>query len=325
MRRRGGYLTRAAMWLDYRAIMPGLARLSWRLAIWWGRRRGDVLRWSRVDGRRVAVANLRRAYGGTLASDEAERIVRGSFRAQTCEEAEAYFFSDLAGERLRRFLAVEGREHLDAALARGRGAIVFSSHFGSMCLAMVGLARLGYRVNVLARSLEPDDNPLAVSVRRYAEGKVATLERILERPFIIAGKPGSMQQMRDALAAGELVYILISVPPELARQRGAVRFLGHPAELPLGIELIAEATRAALVPFAVYRAADRLGHTLVIHQAIGGPEAGPGTLQRCADAIERDIRADPAQFFMWEFARSFWTDGFDDHDHNRYEACAHAS
>ena len=72
----------------------------------------------------------------------------GCFRTQTCEEAEAFFYPSLTGDGVERFVSVEGREHLDAALAGGRGAIVFSSHYGSMCLAMIALAHLGYRVNV---------------------------------------------------------------------------------------------------------------------------------------------------------------------------------
>ena len=31
-------------------------------------------------------------------------------------------------------------------------------------------------------------------------------------------------------------------------------------------------------------------------------------MQRCIDVLERELRVDPAQFFMWEYARSFWTD-----------------
>jgi hypothetical protein len=54
-----------------------------------------------------------------------------------------------------------------------------------------------------------------------------------------------------------------------------------------------------------------------------------GTLQRCVDILEREIRVDPAQFFMWEYARSFWTpeasDAIDGRDRNGYEANAHAS
>lgn len=320
---------RNAMALDYFAIMPGLARVSWRAALWWGRRRGDLaFRW-RTVGREAAIANVRHAYAA-LSPVEAARVVRGCFRTQTCEEVETFFYPDFTPAEMARFVAVRGREHLDAALAAGRGAIVFSAHYGCMCHAIVTLAYLGYRMNVIARSLEPDENPLHDVVRRYGEHKVAALERFIGSTFIIPGVPGAMERIRGALAAGQVVYMLIDVPPELVRHRGRVRFLGHAAELPLGIEYLAGETGAALVPFVVRRDPDRLGHTLTLRERVPGPEAGAGTLQRCVDVLEEEIRIDPAQFFMWEYARSFWIAEADDGaidagGRNGYEANAHAT
>jgi lauroyl/myristoyl acyltransferase len=320
---------RHALEIDYFGVMPALARVSWRAALWWGRRRGDLRFWWRTVGREATIANLRHAYGDALTATEARRIARGCFRAQTCEEVETFFFPALTRESFSRFIGVEGREHLDGALGGGRGAIVFSSHYGSMCLAMIALAHLGYGVNVLARSIDPADNPLDDVVRRYAEKKVAALEAIMQRPFIIAGKPGAMDHVRKALAAGELLYILVSVPPELARHRGRVRFLGHLAELPLGVEYIASQSRAPLVPFTVRRNGTGFRHTLSLGAAVLGPEAGDGTLQRCVEVVETEIRRDPSQFFMWEFARSFWVEpkspSIDAPFANRYEAGAHGS
>jgi KDO2-lipid IV(A) lauroyltransferase len=318
------------MELDYFTVMPALARISWRAALWWGRRRGDLRFWWRKEGREAAIANIAYAYHGALAPAAARRIIRGCFRTQACEEVETFFYPDLTPETVARFVTVEGREHLDAALAGGRGAIIFSSHYGSMCLPIISLARLGYRMNVIARSLEPDDNPLNEVVRRYGEAKVAALERITGIPFIIPGKPGAMERMRNALEAGEVLYILLSVPPELARHRGRVRFLGHDAELPLGAEYIATETGAPLLPFTIRRTADPLRHTLTLGPRVPGPEAGAGTLQRCVDVLEREIDVDPSQFFMWEYARSFWIDppsagSIDGQGRNGYEACAHAS
>jgi lauroyl/myristoyl acyltransferase len=321
---------RLAMELDYFTVMPVLGRLSWRAALWWGRRRGDLRFWWNAVGRDAAIANVQHAYDGTLTAAAARRIVRDSFRTVACEEAETFFYPALTKDTFHRFVTISGREHLEAALAAGRGAIVFSSHYGSMCLAMFGLAYLGHPTNVLARSLDPDANPLGDVVRRYGEAKVAALESVCGRPFILTSQPGAMERVRAALAASEVLYILVSVPPELARHRGRVRFLGHPAELPLGIEYIASQTGAPLVPFTIRRDRGRLGHTLTFGPSVPGPEAGEGALQRCVDVVEREIRADPSQFFMWEFARSFWVDdpetgSIDAPGHNGYEARTHAS
>jgi KDO2-lipid IV(A) lauroyltransferase len=296
------------MWLDYVVVMRAAAAISWRVGMWWGRRRGDLLYWWRADGRRAAIANVERAFAGRLAPGAARRVVRACYRAQTCEEVETYTFPALTRDGYRRLIDVEGREHLDAALEQGRGAIVFSYHYGSMCLAMIALAHLGYKVNVLARSIEEDENPLQPAVRRYARGKVAALERVMERPFIVTSAQGAMMKARRALKEGELLYILLSVPPDLARRRARVRFLGQPAEVPLGAEFIAGATAAPLIPFVVQRQADGVRHLLRLGPEVPGPDQGEGTMQRCIDEIERTVWAEPGQFFMWEYAASFWLD-----------------
>jgi KDO2-lipid IV(A) lauroyltransferase len=45
---------------------------------------------------------------------------------------------------------LEGREHLDAALARGRGAIVATAHFGAHQLSMPALGYRGYTMHQLS-------------------------------------------------------------------------------------------------------------------------------------------------------------------------------
>lgn len=299
---------RAAMWLDYVVIMPVAAACSWRLALWWGRRRGDLMFWWRAVGRRAAIDNVRRAFGGAITYADAHQVVRASFRTQTCEEVETFFFRALTRVDYERYVRIEGRQHLEAAVAQGRGAIVFSYHYGSMCLAMIALAHLGFQVNVLARSIAGSENPLAPAVRYYARRKVAQLERIMGRPFIVAGEQGAMLKIRRALRDGEIVYVLLSVPPELARRRAHVRFLGQPAQVPAGTELIATLTGAPLVPFVVRPSPRGIGHVLEIRPEVPGPAAGAGTTQRCLDVIERWVWEQPGPLFMWEFAQSFWVE-----------------
>jgi lauroyl/myristoyl acyltransferase len=56
--------------------------------------------------------------------------------------------------RGRRFVArtygdIQGREHVDAALARGRGAIVMAHHFGMFRMIMPALQQAGYQTHTL--------------------------------------------------------------------------------------------------------------------------------------------------------------------------------
>ncbi len=321
---------RLAMTLDYFTVMPALARISWRVALWWGRRRGDLRFWWRAGGREAAIANIQHAYHGALGAAEAQAHHSGLLSDADCEEAETFFYPASRRDNFARFVSVEGREHLDAALAGGRGAIVFSSHYGSMCLAIIALAHLGYRMNVIARSLEPDDNPLNEVVRRYGEVKVAELERICRHPVHHHG------QTRGHGAHAERARRRRGAVPAAERAPGAGTaarpgaLSRPPGRAAARRRVLATETGAPLIPFTVRRDAGGFGHTLTIHPRVPGPEAGEGTLQRCVDVLEREIRVDPSQFFMWEYARSFWVDepeagAIDGRERNGYEANAHAS
>ncbi|HKP54881.1 MAG TPA: lysophospholipid acyltransferase family protein [Chloroflexia bacterium] len=50
---------------------------------------------------------------------------------------------------------IEGREHLETALAAGKGAIILSGHIGNFSLVAQLIAVMGYKVAVVAEDIEP--------------------------------------------------------------------------------------------------------------------------------------------------------------------------
>ncbi len=96
-------------------------------------------------------------------------------------------------------LDVRGLEHLDDALAAGRGAVLLGAHMGSFAaLHALGGARAGPRV---AMVMYPDN----------ARMIQATLRAIAPRAhldIIALGRPGSMLAVREWLAGGGLVGML---------------------------------------------------------------------------------------------------------------------
>ena len=107
---------------------------------------------------------------------------------------EHYFEKLLVANRSRSFLdgfirkrvAVRGLESLDAALARGRGAIAVTAHWGAVELIPPALAALGYPVSVV---LEASTPRLRAALERLAVGRDVELiiasrgDRVLERIF----------------------------------------------------------------------------------------------------------------------------------------------
>jgi KDO2-lipid IV(A) lauroyltransferase len=78
-----------------------------------------------------SIKNLGLALGDRLTAAETAAIVRGSLRNFFRGVIEIGYALCAPPEELRREIRVVGREHLDAAVAGGRGTIIFSAHLGN--------------------------------------------------------------------------------------------------------------------------------------------------------------------------------------------------
>jgi len=87
--------------------------------------------------------NLAVALGRPVA--ELEPIERAVF-----QQFGRYLVEFLASHRRTSETRIEGREHLDAAAARGRGAVLLSAHFGNWELAGMIIRKLGFPMSAVA-------------------------------------------------------------------------------------------------------------------------------------------------------------------------------
>ena len=146
---------RVVQWRDYlllRLVLLLAAPLSLRALQRVGRTLG-LFCWTVIPFRRgVVLANLRAAFGVT--HDEADvRALGRAFYAQLG----ATLLEFCGGWRLRReqlldLVEADGREHLEAALAMKRGALLVSGHFGNWELIAAWLAATVGEVRFLAKS-----------------------------------------------------------------------------------------------------------------------------------------------------------------------------
>ena len=82
-------------------------------------------------GKRTEVArNLQVVLGNELTAAAAQQVTREWFRLASCETVDVKRLRGRA-RSLRRLVEFRGREHLEAALAAGKGAILCTGHFGS--------------------------------------------------------------------------------------------------------------------------------------------------------------------------------------------------
>ena len=103
--------------------------------------------------RKAVLENLRIAFGPELDEAEARRIAASCYRVFGRTHFEYFGLPALRRRGVLESTQVEGREHVEAAKARGKGIILLMSHFGNW--EMLGLMgnHLGLEVNLLVGDL----------------------------------------------------------------------------------------------------------------------------------------------------------------------------
>lgn len=270
-------LVRAFLWPVVRlaAALPARAADGLGRALGWGWYRLVPIR------RRVARDNVTRALA--LPPAEVERIVRGMYRHLGRSFVELLRFAGRTPSVL-----VEGRAHLDAALAAGRGALVLTAHLGNWELLV--------RAGLLA------DRPVSVVTRRLRAGWAEAAWRALRQggPRLLPAGDSARAAVA-ALGRGEIVgYVLDQHCPEPRAIRAP--FFGRDAATSADLVRLARLTGAAVVPVFTWRRGGE--HVVQIEAAVALPETGDkradieaGT-RRCLAVVEAAIATHPEQW-LW--------------------------
>ncbi|MBM3287237.1 MAG: lysophospholipid acyltransferase family protein [Candidatus Eisenbacteria bacterium] len=231
-----------------RAVRFGLIRaLLWPLEILprgWALRLGGVygtLAWRCGKALRESIdRNLRLIQPGFV--DDRARFGRVCLRALGRNAVDFLRMARLDRAALERLIRVVGEEHLEGALARGRGVVVATGHVGCWELMAAYYARRGYPVHVLARPLREAWAESFVTGRRTAAG-VRTLSRNSE-----------LMGAARALRRGGMVGILFD--QDMKAEGVRVPFFGRLAFTPVGPAALCRMTRAALLPMAIQSEGD---------------------------------------------------------------------
>ncbi|MEZ5065493.1 MAG: lysophospholipid acyltransferase family protein [bacterium] len=205
-------------------------------------RLGDLVRHVDRPAERRIRSHLELAFGAERSMAEREALVREVFRATGRNLVDVLSLRKLDRERSHRLAVIEGRGHLEAALARGRGVVALSAHFGSWEVLAACCALDGLPVHVIARELFDSRADRWLNEWRERAGVVVHRRS--------AGLVGALR----ALRAGEIVAAL---PDQDTRGRSAwIEFFGRPARTPTGPFVLARRAGAAMVPVFCHLAPD---------------------------------------------------------------------
>ena len=247
----------------------------------------------RRDGRSVRQLrrNLARVLGPDAEPAELDRLVRAGMRSYARYWLETFRLPSMDHARIIAHVRTEGAEHVDRAMAAGRGAIFALPHSGNWDIAGLWLVRRGYPFSTVAERLRPES---------LFDRFVAYREGLGMRVLPLTGGPRPpMQVLAERLRAGEAVCLVAE--RDLSRHGVEVEFFGEPTRMPPGPALLAATTGAALMPVHLYFDGAGWG------QWIGPPvELGDGPLrdrvqhatQALASAFERRIALHPEDWHM---------------------------
>ena len=188
----------------------------------------------------------------------------------------------------------EGRHHLDAALAAGRGAVMVTAHLGHWEIGGLGLSAMGYHVNVVAVKHNTTFTESLVNQLRRSHGI-----RIIE----VEESAFGVIELIKALNRNEIVAVL-GDRVFSDRSETAIMF-NRPVRLPVGPVILAMAARAPILPsFSVMEAPGRyrgiIEAPLPLRYGPDRQEALRHNLQMIATVMERYVRRYPDQWYQVE-------------------------
>jgi Kdo2-lipid IVA lauroyltransferase/acyltransferase len=241
-----------------------------------------------IDNVRQALPAMRKRADCNLSTQTPEEIARKMFCHLGMSLVETCRLYHGRGEEVLKQIEIRGQEHLDAAMARGKGVVVLTGHCGNWELAALALARhFNTYMSVVARR---QDNP-------YLNSMVEKMR--LRYGNMIIYKDNALRGMMSVIRKNGLIGLLVdqAVFPENGAQ---IDFLGRKAWASKAPILLARKTETAVVPAFIHREADR--HIIDIHPEIvftkdNSEQGVAANVQRYSNAIESFIIRHPVDWY----------------------------
>jgi Kdo2-lipid IVA lauroyltransferase/acyltransferase len=236
---------------------------------------------------RIARRNIELCLPMLSQQDQADLVDRHcqSLGMGLCETANTWWSSD---RRVHELAEIHGLEHLQAALAKGRGAIMIGGHFTTIEIATRILGTV-VPLNVLYRPMKNE-----------------VLSHTMFTSFSRHGKPipyDDIRAMIRALKKNEAVWY---APDQSYRNKGAamVNFFGIPAATTTATSRLARISGATVLTYFPERLPGNAGYRVVIGPAL---EDFPSTdvirdAERFNRLLEAQIRRVPEQY-LWVHRR----------------------
>jgi KDO2-lipid IV(A) lauroyltransferase len=265
------------LWLRLNAALP--ARVAVKLHKRLGRVAGALLRRTR----RVVRRNIEICFP-LLESRAVDALVQRHFEcvgAFLAETALAWFGS---AKRLAPLFRIEGAEHLHAALAKGKGVVLFSGHFTPLEICVQAIKPL---VPLYAFMFRARSNPLLNAVQ--SRGRQRTAHESVGN--------NDVRAMLRMLRRNAVIWYA----PDQAPGEGGklLSFFGEPAMTSTATSRLARVSGATVIPLFYARLPDDSGYVLRFEAPLDDLPTADATADtvRLTAVLEDFVRECPAQYF----------------------------
>jgi Kdo2-lipid IVA lauroyltransferase/acyltransferase len=249
-----------------------------------------------------SIRNIALALGEKLNKSQVEEIARKSLQNFFHDFVEIAIALVTKAEDLRLEIPLDGRENLDAALAKGRGVIALGAHLGNFFLAGTRLATENYPTYVLIN--QPRNGQFAKFMDDYRL-------KVWQKTIHARPRREAWRELNQVLRRNQLAVVIAD---EYRRNNGIhVPLFGRSVLARRGPATLALRTGAAVVP--VYMVHDQ-NHRLkmIVEPELDlivndrGKSAIRENTLRITQWLERTVRAYPEQ---WNWMNIHWQEDMD--------------
>jgi KDO2-lipid IV(A) lauroyltransferase len=270
------------------ALLRAVLALPFRTQLAFGRALGRLAHVFARRDRRIADINIRLCFPD-LDAQERQRLIVRHFESLGCALVETALVWWTPRERLQRYLRVEGVEHAERALRKGKGVLLMSAHFTTL---EMGAAAAVFTLPGAVVYQTPQ-NPLIAELslrgrRRHTQWDIAS---------------DKVRELLHALKSNRAVWYAPDQREE-GRSMALVPFFGVPVATNIATSRLARLSGAPVLPYFPERLADGSGY--VMH--IGAPLENFPSGDPMQDAlqfhhlIEAQVRRVPEQY-LWTYKR----------------------
>jgi KDO2-lipid IV(A) lauroyltransferase len=254
---------------------------------WIARRIADIHHFFDRKGRANVRTNLRVMLGESLEEKALRKAVKQTYYHFSLYLAEFFRMKKLDCDYFDSHVRIVGIENVDAALARGNGAVVVSAHYSNWELGLAYFAMSGYPAyGIVAPHRNKRVNDLFLAPRISMGVRVISTENAIEDGY-------------KALKGNGILCLL----GDRVTTKGGVEtpFFGRPAVFPKGPARFAVRAHAPIVPAYIIR---NLDNTFVItfeepidtHDMPDTDESVRSLMRIYAQKLEGYVRRDPTQY-----------------------------